>query len=188
MWPIEQPVLICDIGGGSVEFILADARGVCWKQSLEIGAQRLLDSFHHSEPMAPAERDELRHFLSKQFAGLSTIVETHTPQALVGTAGTFDTLRELSRKGQGIADASSPIYHLPETDYRRVHQQLLTLGREDRLALPGMHPQRVELIVSASCIVEYLLDSFGFAQLLICRTALKEGIMHRMWQTNQQAA
>ncbi|MBC8082509.1 MAG: phosphatase, partial [Hymenobacter sp.] len=44
--PLGREVhLIVDIGGGSVEFILADAATIFWKQSFEIGAQRLLDMF-----------------------------------------------------------------------------------------------------------------------------------------------
>ncbi|RZK28580.1 MAG: phosphatase, partial [Hymenobacter sp.] len=37
--------LLMDIGGGSVEFIIANEATIFWKQSFEIGAQRLLDKF-----------------------------------------------------------------------------------------------------------------------------------------------
>ena len=40
-----QRQLIVDIGGGSVEFIIANDHEIFWKQSFEIGAQRLLDQF-----------------------------------------------------------------------------------------------------------------------------------------------
>src|SRR5687767_14440041 len=39
------PSLIVDIGGGSVEFIIANREEVFWKKSVEIGAQRLLEKF-----------------------------------------------------------------------------------------------------------------------------------------------
>ena len=50
----RQPHLLMDIGGGSVEFIIADEATIFWKQSFEIGAQRLLDQFFAADPMPPA--------------------------------------------------------------------------------------------------------------------------------------
>ncbi|MDQ4140147.1 MAG: phosphatase, partial [Bacteroidota bacterium] len=42
--------LIIDIGGGSVEFIICDGDTIFWKQSFEIGAQRLMDKFFINDP------------------------------------------------------------------------------------------------------------------------------------------
>ena len=41
----EENQLVMDIGGGSVEFIIGNNEELLWKQSFEIGAQRLLDQF-----------------------------------------------------------------------------------------------------------------------------------------------
>ncbi|MDX5437300.1 MAG: phosphatase, partial [Pontibacter sp.] len=49
----EQTALIMDIGGGSVEFILCNAQEIFWKQSFEVGAQRLMDQFFTEDPIAP---------------------------------------------------------------------------------------------------------------------------------------
>ena len=42
---IDQKSLIVDIGGGSVEFIIGNEKEIFWKQSFEIGGQRLLEKF-----------------------------------------------------------------------------------------------------------------------------------------------
>ena len=42
----EERSLIVDIGGGSVEFIIGNADEIFWMQSLETGAQRLLERYH----------------------------------------------------------------------------------------------------------------------------------------------
>ena len=41
----EEKALIVDIGGGSVEFIIANEHTLFWKESFEIGGQRLMDLF-----------------------------------------------------------------------------------------------------------------------------------------------
>ena len=49
----EHPEMIIDIGGGSVEFIIANQYEILWIISLEIGGQRLMDKFHKSDPIRP---------------------------------------------------------------------------------------------------------------------------------------
>src|ERR1700761_8968309 len=46
-----QNSLIVDIGGGSVEFIIFNDKEIKWKQSFEVGAARLMDLFHHTDPI-----------------------------------------------------------------------------------------------------------------------------------------
>ncbi|MEO8795013.1 MAG: exopolyphosphatase, partial [Daejeonella sp.] len=50
-----ETCLIMDIGGGSVEFILASTNGIIWKKSYPIGAAKLMALFHHSDPISPEE-------------------------------------------------------------------------------------------------------------------------------------
>ena len=42
----KTPIMIMDIGGGSVEFIIANKTKNLWAKSFEIGGQRLLEKFH----------------------------------------------------------------------------------------------------------------------------------------------
>ena len=47
----ERTNLIMDIGGGSVEFIIANKNRIFWKRSYEIGAQRLWTKFMKNDPI-----------------------------------------------------------------------------------------------------------------------------------------
>ena len=46
------PNLVMDIGGGSVEFIIGNDQEIFWKQSFEIGAQRLIGQVSSRRPDA----------------------------------------------------------------------------------------------------------------------------------------
>jgi exopolyphosphatase/guanosine-5'-triphosphate,3'-diphosphate pyrophosphatase len=48
----DEKCLIIDIGGGSVEFIICNQEEVFWKRSYDIGAARLMEQFHHSDPIS----------------------------------------------------------------------------------------------------------------------------------------
>ncbi|RYF65906.1 MAG: phosphatase, partial [Cytophagaceae bacterium] len=43
--PVGATVMVMDIGGGSVEFIIGNDSRIFWKQSFEIGGQRLMERF-----------------------------------------------------------------------------------------------------------------------------------------------
>jgi exopolyphosphatase/guanosine-5'-triphosphate,3'-diphosphate pyrophosphatase len=59
----EHNSLVVDIGGGSVEFIICDNKQVKWKQSFEIGAARLMDNFHRTDPIPPESITALNLYL-----------------------------------------------------------------------------------------------------------------------------
>src|SRR5687768_15676260 len=62
--------LIIDIGGGSVEFIIADHDEVFWKQSFEIGAQRLLEKYQEHDPILPEEIERLEAYFDRSLQPL----------------------------------------------------------------------------------------------------------------------
>jgi exopolyphosphatase/guanosine-5'-triphosphate,3'-diphosphate pyrophosphatase len=172
--------LLMDIGGGSVEFIIANEDHIFWKQSFEIGAQRLLDKFF-PEPNGVLPREQLQaelEYLADTLAPLTAAVAAHGPLAgLVGSSGSFDTLADLS-VGQVRREADlPPSTSLSVADFEHHFAQLLTRDHEERVALPGMFPMRADMLVVASIIVKYVLTTYGLTQITTSAFALKEGLL-----------
>jgi exopolyphosphatase / guanosine-5'-triphosphate,3'-diphosphate pyrophosphatase len=67
----DSKALIVDIGGGSVEFIIADAHQAFWKHSFEIGGQRLMERFHHHDPILPVEIENIHLYVNAKLAPLN---------------------------------------------------------------------------------------------------------------------
>jgi len=72
--------LIIDIGGGSVEFIIGNGEEIFWKQSFEIGAQRLLERFQKHDPILPTEIDEINLYFQESLVSLLRRLEFTTPK------------------------------------------------------------------------------------------------------------
>ena len=53
--------LIMDIGGGSTEFIIANAEGVQWKKSYQLGVSRLKELFKPKDPITQEEIQTIEH-------------------------------------------------------------------------------------------------------------------------------
>ena len=61
--PYEQDVLILDIGGGSVEFVVARENRPLLMRSLDIGAARLLEIVGGSDPMKKSDLERIHSYL-----------------------------------------------------------------------------------------------------------------------------
>lgn len=170
--------LIIDIGGGSVEFIIADHEKVFWKVSLEIGGQRLLELFHRHDPILPEEINALDNYLLEQLKVVFTKLAEFKPTTLVGSSGTFDTLSEMYCAEKGIPyheeDGETP---LTFESFHNTYQQLITKDRAQRMALPGMIELRVDMIVVAVELIRVLLEKYSFGEIRVSTYSLKEGAL-----------
>ena len=170
--------LIMDIGGGSVEFIIGNRDEIFWKQSFNIGAQRLLDWHHNIDPIPVDEINNLDGFFDKELHGLSEKIKKYQPKCLIGSSGTFDTLSEIYQHqiNQFIKGDETEL-PLTTKGFEKIHQLIIHLNREERLKIPGMIEMRVDMIVVASCLVKYVIDHFNIEQIRVSSHALKEGMI-----------
>ena len=178
----EQTALIMDIGGGSVEFILCNAQEIFWKQSFEVGAQRLMDKFFTEDPMAPESIAAEKTYLEEKLQPLTEAVAKYKPTVLVGSSGTFDTICDIDalRKGDTSRQPTPPpASYLTIDDYYKIHHDLLRKNHDERLAIPGMLEMRVDMIVLASIVVDFVLQKYNLQEIRVSAYALKEGVLQQ---------
>jgi exopolyphosphatase / guanosine-5'-triphosphate,3'-diphosphate pyrophosphatase len=173
--------LMMDIGGGSVEFIIGTSQEVFWKKSFEIGGQRLLDAFHYHDPILPEEIDKLEAYCEEKLQPLIKAIEKYKPTGLVGASGTFDTLTDIYFESMLQCKLTGQhVFQLPTVDFERIFKMLKTKNREERLKIPGMIPMRVDMIVVASCLIEFILRCVPVEAIVCSHYSLKEGAVSRL--------
>ena len=172
--------LIMDIGGGSVEFIICDNNGVSWTHSFEIGAQRMMDQFHHLDPITPEEINRLELYFLKHLAPLATAVEKFKPSVLVGASGTFDTISHIYTISHNLEKSNEKELPLTLDGFRQIHKELVIKNRPQRLEMPGMIKMRVDMIVVASCLIDFIIRSANLNSIRISSYALKEGLLYEV--------
>ncbi len=174
----KEKALIIDIGGGSIEFIIADSNQIYWLQSFEIGAQRLFDLFHVQDPIAPEDVIKLEAYLKRHLVMLDSAIKKYKPAAIIGSSGAFDTLSEIYCKRASIdVNMDATEFPLPYQYFEEIHQELLRKDRSARLAIQGMIEMRVDMIVVASCLIHFITSTYGFDKIRVSAHALKEGIL-----------
>lgn len=170
--------LVMDIGGGSVEFIIGDDSQIYWKQSFEIGAQRLLEMYHQHDPISQKETQDLYQHFDEVLPPLFHALAEYEPEALVGSSGTFDTLSDIYCIEKGITkDSNAPETPLSFEGFRQIFRELLVRNREQRMAIPGMIELRVDMIVVACCLIDYVTKKYSFNKIRVSSYALKEGVL-----------
>lgn len=180
----KESVLIMDIGGGSVEFILSSDQQIRWKQSFEIGAQRLLDRFDIQDPISVENRKELTTYFHETLADLLKASEHRKPTTLVGASGTFETLCDIHVHQQHLAVAADAC-ELPISadSFSLILQELLHKNRAERLAISGMVEMRVDMIVVAAWLIRFVLEELDIKALRVSAYALKEGVLQDLIAT-----
>ncbi len=174
----KDPVLIVDIGGGSVEFIIGNSDKIFWLKSYEIGAQRLLDLFHRTDPITTEARSSLQKYLERTLTELDAELKTYKPKILIGSSGTFDTLSEIySRLTNKAVKRHETEFPLDIHYFYKIHNEIVTKDKAARLSIPGMNPMRVDMIVVASCLTKYVLDRYQFTGIRVSAHSLKEGML-----------
>ena len=177
--------LMMDIGGGSVEFIIGTSQEVLWKQSFEIGGQRLLDAFHYHDPILPEEVEKLEDYCEEKLQPLVEAIRKYQPTGLVGASGTFDTLIDIYYESMLQCKLTGQhVFELPREEFEKIFDLLKSKNREERLKIPGMIPMRVDMIVVASCLIDFILGYISVKEIICSHYSLKEGAVSRLLAEN----
>ena len=177
-----QNSLIMDIGGGSVEFILGNTGGIIWKQSFEIGAARLMDLFHRTDPIPPASIEALNQYLDEKLADLFAAVKNTEIDTLIGSSGAFETFAEVIEveKGHNFDLKATKNYNFDEDELLMLIGKFVASSHKERAANKGIIPVRVDMIVAASLITRFIMHKLGIGKVSMCSNSLKEGVLAEM--------
>ncbi|HWW37678.1 exopolyphosphatase [Pedobacter sp.] len=175
---IVEPSLIMDIGGGSTEFILCNPEQVLWKKSYNIGAARLMQAYFKSDPISEADKNIILDHLENILRELKEACAAHQPLALIGSAGAFETFATLLLKDVEVKNITSCT--LPMAAYKKLAAELIASTHEERAGMKGLIPLRVDMIVLAAILTNYVIDEIGLEKLSLSTYDLKMGVLRSL--------
>ncbi len=174
--PHQKTMLIMDIGGGSVEFIIANHQEVFWAQSFPVGVAVLYNDFHKSEPITAQEITKVNTFLHKQLSPLKAALQQYPADLLVGASGTFDVLEAML-----IEVKEHPLHAtIQAKDFYPIYKKIVSATLQTRLNIEKLPAQRAKLIVVALILIHYVLEQVDIEDIIISMYAMKEGMLAEM--------
>jgi exopolyphosphatase/guanosine-5'-triphosphate,3'-diphosphate pyrophosphatase len=171
----EQPHFIMDIGGGSVEFIVGDARKAALLESRKLGASRMSARFVSTDPITAEEKKAIKRHYERELVPLCAAIEKLHPVKAIGTSGTMENLAAM------CAGGSEGNGHGPESierkRFERVLSQLLSSNVRQRSQMRGLDDGRKDQIIAGALLVEEIFQRLQLKKIYLCNSALREGIL-----------
>lgn len=175
---LDIPSLIMDIGGGSIEFIIGDDREVFYKRSFPLGAARLMQLYHHSDPISLAEISAIEEHVKANIIELDEKIKLYNPGRLIGSAGAFETFAALLIKENDLAAmGNSTSFNYDLVSLRALLDRIIRSTHAERLDNPLIIPVRVDMSVTAAIITRYMLTKYNFSSVMLSNYSLKEGLL-----------
>lgn len=177
----ESISLIMDIGGGSTEFILANAHTVYWKQSFLLGAARLLEKFKLSDPVTQEETVVFNEYLKQELAPLFNAIKYYKPIELIGASGAFDSVVDMIA-GRFFTEELNNIYTEYEVDLNH-YQSISKIAKQstikERYHIKGLIDMRVDMIVVSLLLIDFILKELNLNIMKVSTFSLKEGVISK---------
>ena len=171
---------VIDIGGGSTELVIGKGLEVHCAFSCQMGAVRL---FRQLPIACRADLGPVEHMaaslLEEQLAlhpGLAL------PEKWIGTGGTFTTLAAMIR---GLSWTERTFMHgtvLPLARIEQLAGDLADMPMEARLKLPGLQPNRADIVVHGICILLACMHRLGIQEITVSEYGNLDGYMKRTYR------
>jgi exopolyphosphatase / guanosine-5'-triphosphate,3'-diphosphate pyrophosphatase len=170
--------LIFDIGGGSLELITALGNHIEELLSLELGAVFLTENFLKEDPVNPAEQQKMRKYIRKTLK-TSYSGDRTGMQCLIGSGGTITSIAAMVTASRQERYDSIHGYELLRSEVVHLLAMLLRKSDRERRSLPGLNPDRSDIIIAGVTVVDELMDFFQVNVLRVNERGIREGLILR---------
>jgi exopolyphosphatase/guanosine-5'-triphosphate,3'-diphosphate pyrophosphatase len=175
-----RPLLIMDVGGGSTEFILGHRGAMHFRHSFPLGSVRLLERLKIFDPPSAEDwrrcREEISATLEREVLPLlmpHLTGEFAENLTLVGTGGATTIL---ARIHGGMTDFNRERIErigLSFAEVRQHREGLWSLPIAARRQVPGLPPNRADVILYGAAIYESVMNSLHLDALRISTRGLR---------------
>jgi exopolyphosphatase/guanosine-5'-triphosphate,3'-diphosphate pyrophosphatase len=173
-----NPLLVADIGGGSTELVLGSpvTASVSASYSMDVGCVRMTERHLRSDPPTEDEIAATVRDVRSALDAATAEVAVAEAAAFVGVAGTVTTIAAIAL---GLPAYDPDAIHatvLTRAQVTEVAELLLAMTRDQRAALPVMHPGRVDVIGGGAIVLQTVMEYVGAAEVIVSEHDILDGI------------
>jgi exopolyphosphatase/guanosine-5'-triphosphate,3'-diphosphate pyrophosphatase len=169
---------VVDIGGGSVEVILAAGTVIDQVHSLPLGAVRVTERLVKSDPLREKHWKLMRKEIDRSIRAIGRPL--HRAEIMVGSGGSFTALAHMAKWQREGRHGSVQGYVLTPAEVVHLLDQLREAPLETRRQIPGLSPDRADIIVAGATVISRLVKRLGTQQILVNERGIREGLLLRM--------
>jgi exopolyphosphatase/guanosine-5'-triphosphate,3'-diphosphate pyrophosphatase len=164
-------MLVVDIGGGSVELTRGRGRQIDDSVSLPVGAVVLTERFLLHDPPLLTEITAAGEALARTLGPYLHRAGGRPPR-VIGTGGTITTMAALAQRLVPYDPDRVHGYRLTHRAVEAIAGALRVQTVAERRRLPGLQPERADIILAGALILQHLMGSLGCRQLTVSEADL----------------
>ena len=171
----DGPFLVIDVGGGSTELVLGTTK-VEAARSVDVGCVRLTERHLVGDPPKVHEIACARADVDNALVLVRQVVPVERARTAIGLAGSVTTVAALALDLPAYDSSRIHLSRIPAAAVQEVAGRLLSMTRDERAALPVMHPGRVDVIGAGALVLATLVDRLGLDEVLVSESDILDGI------------
>ena len=175
----DRQAFFIDIGGGSTEIAIGDKQNYQFLDSFKLGAIRLSNHYlsdNVTEPVSPEGYKKIQQHVKDAIVHSINKINRQKPDLAIGSSGTIMNLAEIAQKAfHENGDSNENI--LTHKDLRKVIDLLCSLPLEQRRKIPGINPERADIIIPGGAILDVFLKELSFDSIMITSRGLQDGLL-----------
>ena len=166
-------ILVVDIGGGSTEFIFGTQQKIEYAASLNIGSVRLTERFIGADLITETEYNSILRAVKEQLTSLKKF----TAGQLVGIAGTITTLAAIDLQMDSYDSLKIENSFLTISKVEKIISVLKKKTLSQRKKMPGLKPERADVILAGALILVEVMQYFRFKEILVSDRGVRFGLI-----------
>jgi exopolyphosphatase/guanosine-5'-triphosphate,3'-diphosphate pyrophosphatase len=183
----KEMVLMADIGGGSVEFIIGNNKEFIYYNSLKLGVARMAAAFVGSDPINQKDIKRLQKHFDKELSEVLKLAKKHKVKTIIGSSGTMENIGGMVAGRSSItAKRSLNELEFSADDFKDLYSDFIKLDKKQRLKEKALEEKRVDIINPGMVLLEFLIDKFKIETIKISEGALREGMILNYINNNRE--
>ena len=164
-----------DMGGGSVQVMHLRDRRLAASASWPIGAVRMSERFLPGDEAGEKALKALRKHVRKQVGGAEWFGRSNGHR-LVGIGGTIRNLAAAVQRRAGVDYPDAQGFVVERGALEDLIAELASMPVAKRGGVPGIKPDRGDVILGGAVVLVALMEAGGFDELDVSEAGLREGV------------
>jgi exopolyphosphatase/guanosine-5'-triphosphate,3'-diphosphate pyrophosphatase len=174
----DKQAFFIDIGGGSTEVIIGTQHQHHYLNSLRLGAIRLTTQFLPNEqgPIAPQQYARLQRYIQHHTVHAVRELRAHRIDLALGSSGTIENLADIALR----MSARRRLQRNDVVSYKDLKQAIMKLGTlslAERRQVPGINPERADIIIAGAAILDVLMRELALPAIQVSDRGLRDGLL-----------
>ncbi|MCC6865219.1 MAG: Ppx/GppA family phosphatase [Ignavibacteria bacterium] len=175
----DNQILMIDIGGGSTEFLIGKGRDIYYDNSIKLGAIRLSERFFGNSDIEQKTVKHCREYIKGYMTSVTRECRKYNYDLAVGSSGTIINLANIINISKGGApDLKLNNFVFTKDELQNAVSEILgAKSLKQRLKIPGIDPQRADILPAGAILLEQIFKELKIKELMVSEYALREGIL-----------